>query len=48
MRAAGSWIGKDTDGDGKVVNAKERWGGYVGQKAGGKWQCVASASAPTT
>jgi ketosteroid isomerase-like protein len=42
----GSWTGKGTDGTGKAVDAKERWvDTWV--KAGGKWVCVASASAPS-
>ena len=41
----GSWTGKGTDGNGKAVDAKERWvDTWV--KAGGKWVCAASASAP--
>lgn len=43
----GSWIGKGTDGDGKAVNAKERWADTWVKMAAGKWQCVASASAPS-
>jgi len=42
----GSWIGKGTDGAGKPVNAKERWADTWVKAAGGKWVCVASASAP--
>ena len=41
----GTWTGKGTDADGKAVNATERWlDTWV--KTGGKWVCVASASAP--
>jgi ketosteroid isomerase-like protein len=43
----GSWVGKGTDGDGKAVDAKERWADTWVKTAGGKWPCVASASAPT-
>jgi ketosteroid isomerase-like protein len=40
----GAWTGKGTS-DGQAVNAKERWiDTWV--KTGGKWLCVASASAP--
>lgn len=42
----GSWTGKGTDGAGKPVNAKERWADTWVKMANGKWQCVASASAP--
>jgi len=38
--------GKGTDADGKSVNAKERWLDTWVKAAGGKWVCVASASAP--
>ena len=41
----GTWTGKGTDADGKAVNATERWlDTWI--KTGGKWLCVASASAP--
>jgi ketosteroid isomerase-like protein len=43
----GSWTGKGTDGSGKAVDAKERWADTWVKTAGGKWQCVASASAPS-
>jgi len=43
----GSWVGNGTDATGKAVNAKERWADTWVKMAGGKWQCVASASAPT-
>jgi ketosteroid isomerase-like protein len=43
----GSWTGKGTDGNGKAVDAKERWVDTWIKTASGKWQCVASASAPT-
>ena len=42
----GSWTGIGTDGNGKSVNAKERWVDTWLKSASGKWQCVASASAP--
>jgi ketosteroid isomerase-like protein len=41
----GSWTGKGTDGGGKAYDGKERWvDTWV--NSGGKWRCVASASAP--
>ena len=43
----GSWTGKGVDGAGKAVDAKERWADTWVKTAGGKWQCVASASAPS-
>ena len=43
----GSWVGNGTDGTGKAVNAKERWADTWVKMANGKWQCVASASAPS-
>jgi ketosteroid isomerase-like protein len=43
----GSWTGNGTDGAGKAVNAKERWADTWVKMPDGKWQCVASASAPT-
>jgi ketosteroid isomerase-like protein len=42
----GSWTGKGTDGTGKAVDAKERWADTWIKMPDGKWQCVASASAP--
>lgn len=42
----GSWTGKGTDGAGKAVDAKERWVDTWTKASSGKWQCVASASAP--
>ena len=42
----GSWVGKGTDGTGKAIDAKERWADTWVKAANGKWQCVASASAP--
>ncbi len=41
----GSWTGKGTDAEGKAIDAKERWAD-TWVKMNGKWQCVASASAP--
>jgi len=42
----GSWTGKGTDADGKAIDAKERWADTWVKTSSGKWQCVASASAP--
>lgn len=42
----GSWAGNGTDGNGKAVNAKERWGDTWVKTPAGKWQCVASISTP--
>jgi ketosteroid isomerase-like protein len=42
----GTWVGKGTDGAGKAIDARERWADTWVKTAGGKWQCVASASAP--
>jgi ketosteroid isomerase-like protein len=42
----GSWAGNGTDGNGKAVNAKERWGDTWVKSSSGKWQCVASISTP--
>ncbi len=42
----GSWTGNGTDGAGRAVNAKERWADTWVKMPNGKWQCVASASAP--
>ncbi len=41
----GSWAGKGTDGAGKALDTRERWVDTWVKAAGGKWQCVASASA---
>jgi ketosteroid isomerase-like protein len=41
----GVWTGKGIDGEGKAFEGKERWAD-TWVKKGGKWQCVASASAP--
>jgi ketosteroid isomerase-like protein len=43
----GSWTGKGTDGGGKSVDLKERFADTWVKGSGGKWQCLASASAPT-
>jgi ketosteroid isomerase-like protein len=43
----GSWTGKGTDGGGKSVDAKERFADTWVKGTGGKWQCLASASAPS-
>lgn len=40
----GSWTGNGTDGTGQAVNTKERWADTWMKTAGGKWQCIASAS----
>ena len=40
----GMWAGKGVDGSGKTIDTKERWVDSWA-KVGGKWQCVASASA---
>ncbi|MEP6593874.1 MAG: nuclear transport factor 2 family protein [Acidobacteriota bacterium] len=42
----GSWTGKGTDGAGKAIDAKERWADTWVKTGNGKWQCIASASAP--
>jgi ketosteroid isomerase-like protein len=42
----GTWTGKGTDGAGKPVDTKERWADTWIKMPNGKWQCVASASAP--
>jgi ketosteroid isomerase-like protein len=42
----GSWAGNGTDGSGKTVNTKERWGDTWVKMPSGKWQCVASISTP--
>jgi ketosteroid isomerase-like protein len=44
--ASGAWRGKGTGGDGKAVDAHERWVDTWVKMPGGKWQCIASASAP--
>jgi ketosteroid isomerase-like protein len=42
----GTWTGKGTDGAGKSIDTKERWADTWVKMPNGKWQCVASASAP--
>jgi ketosteroid isomerase-like protein len=42
----GTWTGNGTTGDGRAINGKERWADTWVKMANGKWQCVASASAP--
>ena len=44
--ATGAWRGKGVGGDGKPVDAHERWVDTWMKMANGKWQCIASASAP--
>jgi len=44
--ATGAWRGKGTDQDGKPVDAHERWVDTWTKMPDGKWQCIASASAP--
>ncbi len=44
--ATGAWRGKGTDGDGKPVDAHERWVDTWMKMPSGEWQCLASASAP--
>jgi len=43
--ATGAWQGKGTS-DGKSVNAHERWVDTWMKMPSGKWQCIATASAP--
>jgi ketosteroid isomerase-like protein len=42
--ASGAWRGKGTLANGKAIDAHERW--LDTWLRNGKWQCVASASAP--
>ena len=44
--ATGVWRGKGTGSDGKAVDAHERWVDTWMKMPSGKWQCIASASAP--
>jgi len=44
--ATGAWRGKGTDQDGKSMDAHERWLDTWTKMPDGKWQCIASASAP--
>lgn len=43
--ATGAWQGKGTSG-GKTVDQKENWVDTWMKMPNGKWQCIASASAP--
>ena len=43
--ATGGWQGKGT-GSGKPIDAHERWVDTWMKTPNGKWQCIASASAP--
>jgi ketosteroid isomerase-like protein len=42
----GVWHGNGTDGNGKSVNAAERFVDTWQQMPDGRWECIASASAP--
>jgi ketosteroid isomerase-like protein len=42
----GVWTGKGTSGSGKAFDGKERFADTWVKMSDGKWQCVASASAP--
>jgi len=42
----GVWTGKGTDGTGRAFDGKERFADTWVKMPDGKWQCVASASAP--
>ncbi len=44
--ATGGWQGKGTLGSGKPIDAHERWVDTWMKTPNGKWQCIASASAP--
>jgi ketosteroid isomerase-like protein len=44
--ATGAWQGKGMGSDGKPVDAHERWVDTWMKMPSGKWQCIASASAP--
>ena len=45
--ATGPWQGKGTGSDGKAVDAHERWVDTWMKMPSGKWQCIASAAAPS-
>ncbi len=45
--ATGAWQGKGTHADGTSVSAHERLHDTWMKMPSGKWQCIASASAPT-
>ncbi|HTV66658.1 MAG TPA: nuclear transport factor 2 family protein [Bryocella sp.] len=42
--ATGAWRGKGTSADGKAIDAQEHW--LDTWHKNGKWQCIATASAP--
>ena len=42
----GTWTGNGTTGEGRAINGKERFADTFVKMPNGKWQCVASASAP--
>ncbi len=44
--ATGAWEGKGTSADGKPIDAREHWVDTWMKMPDGKWQCIASASAP--
>lgn len=44
--ATGAWQGKGSMANGKSVDAHERWVDTWQKMPNGKWQCIASASAP--
>jgi len=44
--ATGGWQGKGADASGRPVDAHERWVDTWIKMPNGKWQCIASASAP--
>lgn len=44
--ASGAWQGKGMGSDGKPIDAHERWVDTWMKMPSGKWQCIASGSAP--
>lgn len=44
--ATGGWHGKGTSADGKSIDDHENWIDTWMKMPSGKWQCIASASAP--
>lgn len=44
--ATGTWQGKGTTGTGAAIDARERWVDTWLKMPNGKWECLASASAP--
>ncbi len=44
--ATGGWYGKGTSGSGKSVDTHEQWLDTWMKMPSGKWQCIASGSAP--